>query len=101
MFKPNGTPNPRFYEGASNAFGPELANKSFALICGEDNDGEDNDGDWDFRVDKEFRQRGVGTQALRELFKHRTLKVCSFQFQFVPVHQFLFRMWNSFLYGPI
>ena len=60
--------------GLMGVFGPEIGSSSFALLCGEE-----NSEDHDFRINEEFCRRGVGTTALKKLFQHQSLRVCTGQ----------------------
>lgn len=73
LFTKLGSPDPDFYAGGNGAFGPEIATTSFALLCGDEPGEQARDF---FYVKEEYRRRGVGTQALKELFKHKSLQVC-------------------------
>jgi hypothetical protein len=55
-------------------FGPEIGSSPFSLLCGKE-----NSEDHDFHIDTEFCCCGVGTTALKKLFQHKSLRVCTGQ----------------------
>lgn len=67
--------------GQLGVFGPEIGSHSLALLCGEE-----NLSDHDFRIEKEFCRRGVGTTALKKLFQHKSLYVCMDQYLFTSTN---------------
>lgn len=76
MFTNNGKLRKQFYKGTdkgTGAFGRELGKGSFAIICGE----EECLGM--FCIEEQFRGRGIGTWAIRELFKDAALAVCAWR----------------------
>lgn len=80
LFTKLGRPDPTFYAGGNGVFGPEIALASFALLCGDEPGEQERDF---FRVKEDYRRRGVGTQALKELFKHKSLQVFIVHFRYL------------------
>jgi hypothetical protein len=80
LFTKLGRPDPTFYAGGSGVFGPEIALASFALLCGD----EPGEQGRDFsHLKEDYRRRGVGAQALKELFKHKSLQVFVVHFRYL------------------
>jgi len=85
LFTKLGSPDPAFYTGGNGVFGPEIATTSFALLCGDDPGEQERDF---FYVKEDYRRRGVGTQALKELFKHKSLQNVQTLFVWPSVNEF-------------
>jgi len=92
LFTEQGRPNPEFYSGGSGAFGPEIALASFALLCGDEQGEEKVDY---FCINSEFRHRGVGTQALKQLFQHESLQNVKTLFVWPSVNDFPLSLKNT------